>query len=107
MSSFAYRTAPHAREAEIIGRKALEFLSKNRLDLTPRNFELIYEVLTGRDKALREAFVALPKPVSQAVLSMVAQQFLPERPCLRRSRASAKKRLARWTVSARRWKAER
>lgn len=82
MSNFAYRTAPHAREAEIIGRKALEFLTKNRLDLTPRNFELIYEVLTGRDKALREAFVALPKPVSQAALSMVAQQFLPERPLL-------------------------
>jgi hypothetical protein len=80
MSNFAYRTAPHAREAEIIGRKALEFLSKNRLDLTPRNFELIYEVLTGRDKALRGAFVALPKPVSQAALSLVAQQFLPERP---------------------------
>lgn len=80
MSNFAYRTAPHAREAEIIGRKAMEFLSKNRLDLTPRNFELIYEVLTGRDKALREAFVALPKPVNQAALSMVAQQFLPERP---------------------------
>lgn len=82
MSNFAYRTAPHAREAEIIGRKALEFLTKNRLDLTPRNFELIYEVLTGRDKALREAFVALPKPVSQAALSIVAQQFLPERPLL-------------------------
>ncbi|MGL4197380.1 MAG: hypothetical protein ACRCSX_06435 [Allorhizobium sp.] len=82
MSNFAYRTAPHAREAEIIGRKALEFLTKNRLDLTPRNFELIYEVMTGRDKALREAFVALPKPVSQAALSIVAQQFLPERPLL-------------------------
>lgn len=82
MTEQVHRTGPISREAEIIGRRVLVFLSKNRLDLTPRNFELVYEVLSGRDRALREAFVALPKPVSQAALSMLAHQFMPERPML-------------------------
>ncbi|MBC2774321.1 hypothetical protein H6M51_15760 [Rhizobium sp. AQ_MP] len=89
MSNFADRTAPHAREAENIGRKAVGFLSKNRLDLTPRNFELIFEVLIGRDKTLREAFLALPKPVSQASLSMLAHRFFPDRPLIAALRASS------------------
>jgi diguanylate cyclase len=82
MTRLPGRTAIDAKEAEIIGRKVLVILGKNRLDLTPRNFELIYEVLLGRDQALREAFVAMPKPVSQVALSAVAHQFLPERPLL-------------------------
>lgn len=94
MNQTAYRTAVHARETEIVGRKALEFLSKNRLELTPRNFELIYEVLIGRDKALRDAFVALPKPVSQATLSMIAHQFLPERPPLATLKCASEEALA-------------
>lgn len=82
MTEAAYHPATHAREAEIIGRKAVDFLGKNRLALTPRNFELICAVLDGRDPVLREAFVGLQRPVSQMALSALAQRFLPERPTL-------------------------
>ncbi|MFN4207390.1 MAG: hypothetical protein ACK4HG_13400 [Agrobacterium albertimagni] len=75
-----HRLLPHSREADILGRKAFEFLSKNHLDLSPDNFELVHAVMTGRDKALRDAFLALPKPVGQAALSILAQRFLPRRP---------------------------
>ncbi|MFN7092659.1 MAG: hypothetical protein ACK4P4_19155 [Allorhizobium sp.] len=75
-----HRLLPHVREADILGRKAFEFLSKNHLDLSPDNFELVHAVMTGRDKALRAAFLALPKPVGQAALSILAQRFLPRRP---------------------------
>lgn len=93
MTEQIHRTGPIAREAEIIGRRVLVFLSKNRLDLTPKNFELVYEVLSGRDRALREAFVALPKPVSQAALSLLAHQFMPERPMLATLRSSSQEAL--------------
>ena len=95
MTQQAYRFAPHAREAEIIGRKALDFLGKNRLAPTPRNFELLYEVLTGEDRALREAFVGLPRPFTQASLTMLAQTFLPDRPAL-----AALKTASEETISA-------
>jgi GGDEF domain-containing protein len=94
MSQSAYRTAPHAREADIIGRKALEFLSIHHLDLTPSNYELIYEVLRGRDKALREAFVALPKPVSQAALSTLAHTFIRKLPLVANLRSASDDALA-------------
>lgn len=93
MTEQIHRTGPIAREAEIIGRRVLVFLSKNRLDLTPKNFELVYEVLSGRDRALREAFVALPKPVSQAALSLLAHQFMPERPMLATLRSASQEAL--------------
>lgn len=93
MTEQIHRTGPIAREAEIIGRRVLVFLSKNRLDLTPKNFELVYEVLSGRDRALREAFVALSKPVSQAALSLLAHQFMPERPMLATLRSSSQEAL--------------
>lgn len=93
MTEQIHRTGPIAREAEIIGRRVLVFLSKNRLDLTPKNFELVYEVLSGRDRALREAFVALSKPVSQAALSLLAHQFMPERPMLATLRSASQEAL--------------
>lgn len=80
MTQSPHRPVPHAREADILGRKTFDFLSKNHLDLTPVNFELIHAVLTGRDKALRDAFLALPKPLAQTALSMLAQRFLVGRP---------------------------
>lgn len=80
MPQSPHRLVPHAREADILGRKAFEFLSKNHLDLSPDNFELVHAVLTGRDKTLRDAFLALPKPLGQAALSILAQRFLPRRP---------------------------
>ena len=99
MSQSAYRTAPHAREADIIGRKALEFLSIHHLDLTPSNYELIYEVLRGRDKALREAFVALPKPVSQAALSTLAHTFIRKLPLVANLRSASDDALAALTIA--------
>lgn len=94
MTPTGYRLTPHAKEAEIIGRKAIDFLGKNRLELTPRNFELIYEVLCGRDKALREAFVEMPKPLGQAAMSLLAHRFLPDRPLLLTLRTKSDEALA-------------
>lgn len=82
MTLTGYHPTSHAQEVQIIGRKVVDFLARNRLEFTPRNFELVYEVLSGRDKALREAFLAMPKPVNQAALSLLARRFLPDRPLL-------------------------
>lgn len=89
MTQSVHRPVAHARETEIVAHKVIDFLAKNRLDLSPRNFELIFEVLIGRDRALREAFLALPKPVSQASLSMLAHRFFPERPLIAALRTSS------------------
>lgn len=78
----AARMSAHAREVDILGRKAFDFLAKSRLDLSPANFEVIYQVLAGRDRALRDAFLALPKPIAQPALSALAHRFFPERPML-------------------------
>ncbi|MDH4413058.1 MAG: hypothetical protein QE484_07105 [Rhizobium sp.] len=89
MTQSVHRPVAHARETEIIGQKVIDFLAKNRLELTPRNFELIFDVLLGRDKTLREAFLGLPKPVSQGSLSMLAHRFFPERPLIAALRNSS------------------
>lgn len=79
MTQSLQHPAIHAKEADIVGRKAFDFLSKNHLDLTPGNFELIHAVLTGRDKALREAFLALQKPIGQPALSLLSHRFFAGR----------------------------
>ena len=93
MTQSNHRHLPHARQADSLGRKAFAFLSKNHLDLTPDNFELIHAVLTGRDQALRSAFLALSKPLGQAGLSALAEQFLDKRPMIAALRTESEQAL--------------
>lgn len=80
MSAVIDHRVPEDLETEAISRKALGFLSSHNLKLDPRNFEVVFTVLAGRDRPLREAFLQMPKPVSQAGLTELADRFLVARP---------------------------
>lgn len=73
MSTNAYGSTKEAS----IGRQAIVVLSRLGLDLTPVNFHLVCLLLKGENAALKQSFLHLRRPVSQADLTDLAQRFLP------------------------------
>ncbi|WP_165218454.1 diguanylate cyclase domain-containing protein [Affinirhizobium pseudoryzae] len=73
MSITAYGSTNEAS----IGRQASVVLTRLGLDLTPANFHLVCLLLKGDNADLKQSFLLLKRPVSQADLTDLAQRFLP------------------------------
>lgn len=73
MSTTAYGSTKEAS----IGRQAIVVLTRLGLDLTPANFHLVSLLLKGENTELKQSFLHLKRPVSQADLTDLAQRFLP------------------------------
>ncbi|THV24676.1 hypothetical protein [Peteryoungia ipomoeae] len=73
---------------ERLGARALRFLTQHRIPWKPIYYEVLLEVLEGRNTALRRAFVALEQPLTEDKLAGLAARFFPRFQDLNTLRAS-------------------
>ncbi len=60
-----------------IGKQAVSVLTRLGLDLTPANFHVVSLLLRGTNPDLKQRFLGIRRPLSQADLTELARQYLP------------------------------
>lgn len=73
---------------ERLGARALRFLTHHRIPWKPVYYEVLIEVLEGRNTALRRAFIDLEQPVTEEKIAALAHRFFPRFQDLNMLRAS-------------------
>lgn len=73
---------------ERLGARALRFLTHHRIPWKPLYYEVLVEVLQGRNGALKRAFFALDQPLTEEKIAALAHRFFPRFQDLNTLRAS-------------------
>jgi diguanylate cyclase len=56
---------------------AFSILSRLRIEVTPVNFELMYEIVSGNNPELRKRFAELGQNITRSDIEILARQYLP------------------------------